>query len=83
MNEINNRYDVYAAVAEQVRELGLVKEVSTSKPLRDQGFDSIDVVDMSLRLETQIGIENLVISNGDTPADVADNAWRMLTKTVE
>ena len=83
MNEINNRYDVYAIVAEQVKELGLVEEVTTSKALHHQGLDSIDVVDMALRLENRLGIENMVISCEDTPADVADNAWRMLTQISE
>ena len=78
MNEIKNRYDVYVVVAALVKELGLVEQVSSSVPLREQGFDSIDAVDMAMRLETRLGIENMVLSDRECPADVADNAWRIL-----
>lgn len=82
--KINNRYDVYALVADLTKELGMVEEVATAKPLQEQGLDSIDVVDMTMKLESQLGIENMVISCKHTPADVADNAWNILNPlTVE
>ena len=77
MNEFNNRYDVYNLVCDLIIELGNGQQPSSSEPLSCYDFDSLDAIDLAMRIENRLEIENLTVTTASTPALVADCAWEI------